>query len=66
MLVGEVSWVGYLVGFLVPAVLGNIVGGVCLVSLLNYGQVKGSKRKTHFAGYFDPNNENSENNQKEQ
>jgi formate/nitrite transporter FocA (FNT family) len=26
-------------GFLVPAILGNIVGGVALVALLNHGQV---------------------------
>jgi formate-nitrite transporter family protein len=29
---------GDFVGWLVPAVLGNIVGGVFIVSLLNYGQ----------------------------
>lgn len=57
VLAGGVSWGEYLGGFLVPAVLGNSIGGVCLVTLLNYGQVKGSKKKTHFAEYFDPNNE---------
>jgi formate/nitrite transporter FocA (FNT family) len=36
----------YLVDFLVPTTLGNIVGGVVLVTLLNYEQVMGSKAKT--------------------
>jgi formate/nitrite transporter FocA (FNT family) len=43
--VGETSWGEYLFGFLVPATLGNAVGGIVLVTLLNYGQVIGSKRK---------------------
>jgi formate/nitrite transporter FocA (FNT family) len=30
---------------LLPATLGNIVGGTVLVTLLNYGQVVGSRRK---------------------
>jgi formate/nitrite transporter FocA (FNT family) len=29
------------VHWIIPATLGNIVGGVLLVSLLNYGQVRG-------------------------
>ncbi|MDP8950923.1 MAG: formate/nitrite transporter family protein [Actinomycetota bacterium] len=29
--------------FLPPSTLGNIVGGLVLVTLLNYGQVAGSK-----------------------
>ena len=36
----------YLVDFLVPTTLGNIVGGVVLVTLLNYGQVMGSEAMT--------------------
>jgi formate/nitrite transporter FocA (FNT family) len=40
---GETSWGEYLVGFLVPATLGNAVGGVVLVTLLNYGQTIGSE-----------------------
>jgi len=31
--------IGSLVGFIVPAVIGNAIGGVVLVALLNYGQV---------------------------
>jgi formate/nitrite transporter FocA (FNT family) len=43
--VGETSWGEYLFEFLIPATLGNAVGGIVLVTLLNYGQVMGSKRK---------------------
>jgi formate/nitrite transporter FocA (FNT family) len=42
---GEASWGDYLGHFLVPATLGNAVGGLVLVTLLNYGQVVGSKGK---------------------
>ncbi|MCA1717349.1 MAG: formate/nitrite transporter family protein, partial [Actinobacteria bacterium] len=43
----------YLGGFLLPTTLGNIVGGVVLVTLLNYGQVIGSKKKTPLSGVTD-------------
>jgi formate/nitrite transporter FocA (FNT family) len=36
---GDASWGAMLGGFVVPAVIGNAVGGVLLVALLNYGQV---------------------------
>ena len=36
---GDASWGRMLGQFLVPALLGNIVGGVILVALLNHGQV---------------------------
>lgn len=39
MLAGAVSGGGYL-NWLLPATLGNIVGGVGIVSVLNYGQVR--------------------------
>ncbi len=42
---GETSWLEYLGRFLVPATLGNTIGGLVLVTLLNYGQVVGSGRK---------------------
>lgn len=42
---GNVSWLEYLGGFLVPTTLGNILGGVFLVTLLNYGQVIGSRKR---------------------
>lgn len=37
---GAVAWPDYLIGFLVPALVGNSVGGVVFVALLNHGQVK--------------------------
>jgi formate/nitrite transporter FocA (FNT family) len=37
---GLASWDGMIWGFMVPVLLGNIVGGVLLVALLNHGQVK--------------------------
>lgn len=36
---GEASWRDFVTGFFVPTLLGNIVGGVALVAVLNYGQV---------------------------
>ncbi len=50
---GEETWTQYLGGFLVPTTLGNTVGGVILVALLNYGQVIGSKAKTALSGVTD-------------
>jgi len=46
---GAASWGTMLGGFLVPAIVGNVIGGVILVALLNYGQVSphgSSQRKT--------------------
>ena len=40
---GEVSFLEYLGGFLLPTTLGSTIGGVILVTLLNYGQVAASK-----------------------
>ena len=42
--IGGASWSDMLVGFELPAVLGNVIGGVVLVALVNHGQVKGRKR----------------------
>ena len=50
---GEIPFLEYLGGFLIPTTLGNIVGGVFLVTLLNYGQVAGSDKKTPLSGYTD-------------
>jgi formate/nitrite transporter FocA (FNT family) len=36
---GDAGWGAMLGEFIVPSVLGNAVGGVLLVALLNYGQV---------------------------
>ena len=37
---GALGWQDYLLGFLIPAVIGNSVGGVVFVALLNHAQVK--------------------------
>ena len=36
---GITSWGEYFGSFMIPALIGNILGGVSLVALLNYGQV---------------------------
>jgi formate/nitrite transporter FocA (FNT family) len=41
----ETSWGEYLGGFLLPATLGNTIGGIVLVTLANYAQVTGSEAK---------------------
>ena len=40
---GSAGWGSMLGGFVLPSVLGNIVGGVLIVALLNHGQVKSGK-----------------------
>ena len=37
---GAIGWQDYLLGFLLPAFLGNSIGGVVFVALLNHAQVK--------------------------
>ena len=37
---GGVSWIGFAFGFLLPALIGNSIGGVVFVALLNHAQVK--------------------------
>ena len=39
VMTGAKSWFSYLGGYMVPALLGNIIGGVALVSALNHAQV---------------------------
>jgi formate/nitrite transporter FocA (FNT family) len=34
-----VPWLSYATGYLLPTLLGNILGGVSLVSALNHAQV---------------------------
>ncbi|WP_019948921.1 formate/nitrite transporter family protein [Hymenobacter aerophilus] len=41
--VGAASWGQVLGGFVVPALLGNIIGGVTLVAVLNHAQVMAGK-----------------------
>jgi formate/nitrite transporter FocA (FNT family) len=38
--VGDARWVDMIVNFTIPALLGNALGGVSLVALLNFGQAK--------------------------
>ena len=42
---GNISFSQYLGDFLLPTTLGNTIGGIGLVTLLNWGQVLGSKKK---------------------
>lgn len=53
---GAASWGEMIGSFVVPAVLGNAVGGVLLVALLNYGQVAAetdeSGGKPHHRYYY--------------
>ncbi len=42
---GKTPALEYLTGFLVPTTIGNVAGGIVLVTLLNFGQVIGSKAK---------------------
>jgi formate/nitrite transporter FocA (FNT family) len=37
---GAIGWDNYLLGFLVPAFIGNSIGGIVFVALLNHAQVK--------------------------
>lgn len=37
---GAVTWYNYVFGFLVPALIGNSIGGIVFVALLNHAQVK--------------------------
>lgn len=42
----QASWATYLGRFLAPVLLGNIVGGVLLVALLNHAQVAAGKKRS--------------------
>lgn len=37
---GAIGWAQYAIGFLLPALIGNSIGGVVFVALLNHAQVK--------------------------
>lgn len=37
---GTIGWDQYLVGFVLPALIGNSIGGIVFVALLNHAQVK--------------------------
>jgi formate/nitrite transporter FocA (FNT family) len=36
---GHLSWLGYVTGYMLPTLIGNVIGGVSLVSALNHAQV---------------------------
>ncbi len=42
---GDASWGAMFTGFIAPAVIGNAIGGVLLVALLNYGQVAAEREE---------------------
>lgn len=44
---GVLGWGAYLGGFLLPALLGNIIGGISLVALLNHAQVVAGRGGRH-------------------
>ncbi len=39
VIIGDSTWLEFMLGFFLPALAGNIVGGVLLVALLNHAQV---------------------------
>jgi formate/nitrite transporter FocA (FNT family) len=53
---GKAGWADMLADFVVPSVLGNAIGGVLLVALLNYGQVA-SERNGRTDDRADPRTE---------
>ena len=42
---GQLAWSAWFTTFMLPTLLGNAVGGVALVSALNYGQVAAGRRR---------------------
>ena len=46
VMTGEKSWWAYVGGYMVPTLLGNIIGGVSLVSALNHAQVIAGSQPT--------------------
>jgi formate/nitrite transporter FocA (FNT family) len=39
VMIGAKSWISFVGGYVVPTLIGNILGGVALVSALNHAQV---------------------------
>jgi formate-nitrite transporter family protein len=37
--IGNISFFEYLIGFMLPALVGNIIGGVTIVAAINHAQV---------------------------
>jgi formate/nitrite transporter FocA (FNT family) len=40
---GAASWLTFFIGFMLPTLIGNCIGGVLLVAMLNFGQVFAEK-----------------------
>ncbi len=40
---GAISWLTYLFGFMLPTLIGNVIGGCSLVAVLNFAQVAGER-----------------------
>ena len=45
VMTGVIPWTHYVTGYMAPSLLGNIIGGVSLVSALNHAQVIGPRGK---------------------
>jgi formate/nitrite transporter FocA (FNT family) len=45
VMTGERSWISVVTGYLIPTLIGNVAGGVSLVSALNHAQVVSGMRK---------------------
>lgn len=41
--IGKISWLTYWIDFMLPTLIGNILGGVTLVAVLNFAQVASEK-----------------------
>jgi formate/nitrite transporter FocA (FNT family) len=41
--IGSLPWYAYLTAFMFPTLIGNIIGGVSLVAVLNFAQVASEK-----------------------
>ena len=39
VIISAASWKDYFIGFMIPALIGNVLGGVMLVAMLNHAQV---------------------------
>ena len=39
VMTGQIEWFTYLTGYMLPTLLGNIIGGVSLVAVINHAQV---------------------------
>jgi formate/nitrite transporter FocA (FNT family) len=45
---GSISWWAYAGGYALPTLIGNVLGGVTLVSVLNHAQVVAGKKESRF------------------